>query len=423
MSKKPIPTLIKTDNLDVNTLSSCYMINDRMLELNWKHFKKASKVFLKDGQSTTVDNNFTLKIVKFKDGMILDKPVDTYSLFESEDDFGWVEDITPTNFDYPPGVVYHKFGGNDEVRKYVVKELIEAQFNDVKLVGDKVILEVDGLCDFVNLFYDDRRGSDGYINRYIAEKMLCDEDGDWWEPYYAGDLVSDREWKGMIWDDLVMNNQEVLEAVLNHIKRKYVSPVNYNPKQLDIFGELPKKQNVVNINGRVLDTEYFSELKNNLDELGDLIDEEDEFSDLKNELRWAYGDAYNTAARDQIWFAVKGEIEDYFGKGTWQQKEIQKQGGTATKHYMEFDITDLFWTMVSRFFDACYQNCNPPKDLSLEELEDECSDCNYPDYSYFTEFIAFILSEENEEFNPRYQDYPDDDDTEKYFVESILDRI
>jgi len=426
MAKNRIPTLIKTDNLDVNTLSSCYLINDRMLELNWRHFKRASKVFLKDtmgGPSTTVDNNFKLKIVKFKDGMVLDKPVDTHSLFESEDEFGWVEDITPTNFDYPPGVVYHKFGGNEEVKKYVIKKVIETQFSDVKLVGDKVILETDGWCDFTGLFYEDRRGSDGYINRYIADKMLCDEDGDWWEPYYASDLVPNREWKSMIWDDLVMENQKVLEAVLDNIKKNYVSSVNYNPKQLDIFGELPKKQNVVKINGKVLDSEYFSELKNNLNELGDLIDEENAFKELKNELRWAYGDAYNTAARDQIWLAVKGVIEDYFGQGTWQQKQVQRQGNTVTKHYMEFDITNLFWDTISKFYEGCYRNCNPPENLSLEELEEECPDCNYPDYSSFINFMAQFLSEIDDELHPRYQEYPDDNDVEKYFVESVMDRI
>lgn len=430
MAKNPIPTLIKTDNLDVNTLSSCYMINDRMLELNWRHFKRASKVFLKDtmgGPSTTVDNNFKLKIVKFKDGMVLDKPVDTHSLFESEDDFGWVDDIIPTNFDYSPGVVYHKFGRNDEVKKYVIKKLIDIQFNDVKLVGDKVILETDGWCDFTGLFYEDRRGSDGYINRYIADKMLC-EDGDWWEPYHASDLIGRRNWKSMIWDGLVINNQKVLDAVLNHIKKNYVSSVNYNPKQLDVFGELPKKQNVVKINNRVLDSEYFSELKNNLNELGDLIDDENEFSDLKNELRWAYGEAYNTVTRDQIWLAVKGAIEGYFGQGTWQQKEVQPNakhysGGPVTKHYMEFDITDLFWDMISKFFDDCYQNCNPPEDLSLEDLEDECSECNYPDYSSFISFMTQFLSDSNGELQPRYQEYPNDNDVEKYFVESVIERI
>lgn len=86
MGSKPIPTLLKTDNLDVNSLSSCYLINDRMLELNWRHFRRASKVFLKDNLThfgtQPVDNNFQLKVVKFKDGIVLDRPYDTDNFFQ-----------------------------------------------------------------------------------------------------------------------------------------------------------------------------------------------------------------------------------------------------------------------------------------------------------------------------------------------------
>ena len=81
----PIPTLLKTENLDVNSLSSCYLINETMLESNWRNFRRAEKVFLKDvmgGPSTTANNNFNLKVVKFKDGMVLDRPHDTDSFFQ-----------------------------------------------------------------------------------------------------------------------------------------------------------------------------------------------------------------------------------------------------------------------------------------------------------------------------------------------------
>ena len=81
----PIPTLLKVSNLDVNTLSSCYLINDSILKNSWSDFKKASKVFLKEtlsGTSKAVDNNFTLKIFKFRDGMVLDEPISTDEFFE-----------------------------------------------------------------------------------------------------------------------------------------------------------------------------------------------------------------------------------------------------------------------------------------------------------------------------------------------------
>ena len=52
-----------------------------------EHFRRASKVFLKDtpsGSSTTVDNNFTLKVVNFKDGVFLQgiDEIDTYRVFD-----------------------------------------------------------------------------------------------------------------------------------------------------------------------------------------------------------------------------------------------------------------------------------------------------------------------------------------------------
>lgn len=348
-------------------------------------------------------------------------------LKESEDEFGWVEDLVPTDFNYEPGAIYYKFGDSKEVRSYILKKVVDG-FRDLKLVGDRVILETDGWCDFTDLFYDDRRGSDGRVNRYLAKQMLCEDGEDWWEPYSSSDLIPRREWKNTLWNDYVMGNEKVIKEILNHIKKNYVSDVNYNPNQLDIFGELPKKQNVVEIKGRILDTDYFYELTQDLDELGDLIDEEEEFEDLKNELRWAYGDAYNTAARDQIWEAVKGKIEAEFGQGKWLQKDIQKPSGVATRHYMEFDITNLFWSTTLNFFDHCLNNRvgkESIQDYTLEELEENFEECMTPayQYSYFLEFYSVLLDENGDEFNPRFQDYPDDDDILKYFTESVMDRI
>ena len=315
-------------------------------------------------------------------------------LKESEDEFEWVQDLVPSNFNYEPGAIYYKFGDSKEVRSYIMKKVVDG-FNDLKLVGDKVILEVEGWCDFAYLFYDDRRGSEGYVNRYLAKKMLCDEDDDWWEPYSSYDLLDRRQWKTTLWNEYIMGNEIVIKEILNHIKKKYVSDVNYNPNQLDIFGELPKKQNVIELRGRILDTDYFYELTHDLDRLGDLIDKEEEFVDLKNELRWAYADAYNTAARDQIWEAVKGVIEENFGTGKWLQKDIQKPSGVATRHYMEFDITNLFWSSTLNFFDHCLNSRvgkESVEDYTLEELEENFEECMTPayQYSYFLIFDKLI---------------------------------
>ena len=93
---------------------------------------------------------------------------------------------------------------------------------------------------------------------------------------------------------------------------------------------------------------------------------------------------------------------------------------------MEFDITNTFWEYITYFYDNCYDNClnrRSYENMSMEELEEQCEDCNNPDYNHFTEFMAFILDEQNETLNPRFDEYPDDSDVEKYFVESIMDRI
>ena len=81
----PIPTLLRVSNLDVNSLSSCYLINDSMLKNNWSNFRKAGKVFLKEtikGPSNTVDNTFSLKVFEFRDGMVLDEQIDNYEFFQ-----------------------------------------------------------------------------------------------------------------------------------------------------------------------------------------------------------------------------------------------------------------------------------------------------------------------------------------------------
>lgn len=317
-----------------------------------------------------------------------------------EDDFEWVNDL-PKIEDLPPGVIYRKFGFKDEhARNYVVKDLL---FSDTKLVDNRVILSLDGYCDFHKLFYDNSRGGYGRINKFLAEKVLCDED-DWWEPYSSRDLVHD--WKDQIWD-LIIKDKNALNAVLEYIKR-YVSSVDYNPKQLDIYGELPKKQNVIHIEdkmgnqrSRVLDAEYFTWLTTHLDELGDLINSNDEFEDLKLETIWAYGDAY--------YKSVMRPITEEFGEGKWD-------GGRV-----EFDVTELFWTLVGRQFDICWDGCHRPKDQSEEEYEEYCSECHQiENWSYFIDFYQEL----NEDlWSPRYDEDPDDDKVDKYFIESILDRL
>jgi hypothetical protein len=95
---------------------------------------------------------------------------------------------------------------------------------------------------------------------------------------------------------------------------------------------------------------------------------------------------------------------------------------------MEFDITGLFWPSIFNFFDYCLNNRvgkESVQDYTLEELEETFEECMSPanEYSHFLEFYSVLLDENGDEFNPRYQNYPDDEDIQKYFTESVSNRI
>jgi hypothetical protein len=344
-----------------------------------------------------------------------------------ENEFDWVGDIEPRS-DISPGAVYLRFGIHEGTKDYMAKEITK-EFQDLKYENGRIIYEADSLCELAECF--DTGDSNGYINEYIAKKILCDDDGDWWEPYHSSDLVGRGQWKGTIWNDLVVPNEKLVKAVLNYIQKKYVSKTGYNPNQLDIYGDLPEKQNVIEVNGKILDEEYFTHLKTHLDELGDLIDDEEDFEDLKHELLWAYGDAYNTAARDQIYEATMKPIKEVFGEGVWDSKQVQKVSGSVTHHYIKFDVTNIFWEIVGNHFEACWEECkrwsgeNIKNIENLDEVEEYCDNCHaIADYSYFINLYIFWLDESSDgKFSPRFQEWPDDDDVEKYFIESVYDRI
>ena len=52
-------------------------------------------------------------------------------LKESEEEFEWVKDLVPADFNYEPGAIYYKFGDNKEVRGYILKKVVDG-FNDLK---------------------------------------------------------------------------------------------------------------------------------------------------------------------------------------------------------------------------------------------------------------------------------------------------
>jgi hypothetical protein len=350
-------------------------------------------------------------------------------LKESEEEFGWVGDIIGGHISQSPGVLYLMMGNKLGVKQYIIEKVGADFHTDIKVENGRAILMVDDWCDLTELFSNNTRGHGDNINSYLAEKLFCDED--FWEPYYTGDLIprnSNSQWVEKIWEELVISNKETLTLVLDHIRRNYVSPTNYNPKQLDIYGELPKKRNVVKINNRVLDTEYFDELRNNLTLLGELISEEDEFIDLRNELTWAYGDSYNNVVRDYMYKSATNAVKDIFGEPKWASKVVRVKDKDVNREYMEFDITDLFVDVVITYFNDCYRNCGfngEDNQVDAEYLDENCWECSSPgtQFNSFRNFYVQMANEGDMELYPRFQEWPDDSDLEKYFSDNITDRI
>jgi hypothetical protein len=332
---------------------------------------------------------------------------ENYHLNESEDDFDWVDTSIVDDLDLSPGLVLYKFGDNQAVRDYIAKAVCD-DLSDLKYENGRIMLYVDGWCEFKGFFYDG--SSDRYVNKYLFEKIMCQED--YFELY--DNVVRRVEWKEVIWDNFIMHNPKLINLVLEYIKNHLVVPDNYNPKQLDIFGELPKKRRVVKINGRVLDMDYFNELKSDLDYLGVLIheDEDGEFTDIVNELWWSYESAYNTFVYDSIYSSCINSITQEFGP----VKRVDD--------YLVFDVTEVFWSTILPYFSDCWYNCRYKdeayEDLSkLDELCDECSNIS----NEYSDFISFIKNYNDVEISTRFDDSPSYNEIQKYFEEEVEGRL
>lgn len=282
-------------------------------------------------------------------------------------------------------------------------------FIDIHWEGGKLMLYVDHWEDFSELFVDNDSSQYGYMTKWLAKKVLAEDD--YWEPY--DDVVYD--WINQVWD-AVTDNKELL----NYIK-KYIKENDFIGKELEY--DAPPVLSKVFKEDFLLDDEL----------LGILIEEEDIFDDLKQELTWAYESAYNVVARDNVWKAAYGEIQDIFGKGEWTSFQ---NGRGQTRHMLKFDVTDLVMETVEKEIDSCLEGCkkyfDPESDVrddhgseaeAFEEYCDECHDFPFTDYAYFLRFYRDYLYEWDELLNPRFDEYPDDEDIAEYFAEDVYGRI
>jgi hypothetical protein len=418
-----IMDMVEGDIPHSDPISKIFFISDGLLHMLDRKFKLKFARYIAELASSKPDSepvpeyfveNELRKWINQK--FLLNPPLSPKTINESEEDdsLNWIRDVE-IKTDLTPAQIYFKY---DVFPVEVVGPYIAGQFRDIEYRNGKLYFITDGWCDLVNLF-EDTDGGYNYVNRYLAEKILCDED--WWEPYSSSDLIG-REWKSNVWS-LVTENEEAIKIVLNHIKKYYVVPNNYNPKQLDIFGELPKEKQIYVIDGRILDDDFFEDLSQDLDSLGDIIDDEMDFEELKRELGWAYASSYNTAVTDNIYNSVKDSIIDFFGNYKWEGDSLV------------FEATDLILNLIKNRISDCWDDhknyYNPERhkeegqtdEEAFESFAEECIDKPFDEYSWFIDFLVYELNGNNDELNPRYDEYPSNSELKKYFVDDLQGRI
>jgi hypothetical protein len=345
---------------------------------------------------------------------ILSGYINKGTITESEDDFDWVRDVE-IKTDLTPAQIYNRY---EVFPVEVVGPYIAGQYRDIEYRDGKLYFITDGWCDLARLF-EDNSGGYNYMNRYLAKAVLCDDD--YWEPYSASDLIG-REWKSNVWG-IVTDIPEALKHVKEYIKKNYVVPVGYNPNQLNMFGEKTKELDIHEIDGRVLDTDFYNEIIQDNDYLGDLIDDDGIFQDLKSELGWAYASSYNTAVSDGIYNTATDSIIDLLGKPTWEASNLV------------FECTDLILNTVENLISSCWsanrKYYDPERhkeedqtdEEAFEEFAEECVDKPFDIHSWFVDVFVEFLEENDDELNPRYDDYPSDSEIKTYFLDDLYGRI
>ena len=109
--------------------------------------------------------------------------------------------------------------------------------------------------------------------------------------------------------------------------------------------------------------------------------------------------------------------------------ETEKSNGTKE---VRIPVRDLKIVSIEEFkaqggqlISNIVKETNAPVQVTLEELEETFEECMTPAYqeSYFLSYYSVLLNENGDEFNPRFQEYLNDDDIQKYFTESVMNRI
>lgn len=334
-------------------------------------------------------------------------------------DFDWIKEIEPET-DLELGQLWLRTDGFTSLEDTFLGNEIAKSLNDVEhMGGGKLRLRLDGYCKLKNLFKDDSGGY-SYVNQFLAEKILCEDISEYWEPYY--NIVHD--WGYEVWD-LVEDNQEIYDYIVDHI----IKDGGYEGEELHTSNDFDDPEH----EGFRLDMLKDKSL------MGELIENDDLFYELKTELTWSYEEAYNVGAKKNIWRATMESIEDLLGgKGEWFSYEVKDvhDGRKKIVQDLVFETSEIY-NYISDYFESCFDGCKSwfnsddyeygdgedeyeSEERAFEDFCEECWELQYSDYIYF---LADYLYENDEELNPSFDEYPSDEDIKKYFFESLTARI
>lgn len=255
-----------------------------------------------------------------------------------------------------------------------------SSFKDVKKVGDRLLLEVDGWFDFVECF----------DNKSLAEEILSE---DWFELFSLDSNSIDL--KNDVFDNL---DKKSIDRLMDKVK-EFKGHELENMGDYDNFsedGEDPE-----------LTDELINKISSDINMLHDLIKNCEFFNDLKYDLYNSYSNAYNNAAEGELFKSLSDEIKSFFGDGgKWDSYKITKNNEEKTKNVLVFDITDKFYDII---------------DNMLIDLERN----PYDESSYFLRVLEIYLYESNQKFDTpdTHYYYPDSRTVEKYLNEYIIDNI
>ena len=277
---------------------------------------------------------------------------------------------------------------------------------DVRMNEDgSVDLICDGWSDFVDWFASGGRDTD---YQYIAKQVLGEDDI--FEPYY--DVVSDRDWYDSVWD---IANKETIQYVRNYIKEKFLlSGATLTIDTREIADYIPEEWVNEDDDEIELTAERLDEISD--DGIGHMIEEIDDFDDLKDEMKYAYGDAYNSAARHGYYEAYTDAILKTLGGGNprWEatgKKIVHKYKSDGEEKSYESNEERFVIPDIS-FFEWVTNWANDNKDYN-DEFQ----------YGSFIDTVGNQLSEQGDPLSPHVNDWPDSDDVEKDFNEIVTDRF